>query len=171
MKLHQLPNEYLGELLTRIEDSYRVTKGGCWEWTKGRFTYGYGKISVKHKAWGAHRVHYQLVKGEIPEGLVLDHLCKNPPCINPDHLEAVTQWENNRRGDGISSRNLVKTHCVNGHEFIESNTIVGKNRRGCRQCNLAYLRKRDRERTLEYHAKGLNSKGKPLKRKIDYRFQ
>lgn len=168
MKLFNLEPEYLGELLTRIENSYKVKENGCWEWTKGKFPYGYGKVSVKHKALGAHRIHYQLTKGQVSDDLVIDHLCRNPACINPEHLEAVTQWENNRRGSGISSKNLIKTHCVNGHEFTKENTVIGKNRRACRTCKVAVGKRRDAQRTLEYNARGLNAKGKPLKRIIPY---
>lgn len=170
MKLQDLSKQYLKELRIRMETKYKVMSSGCWEWQEGRFPYGYGKISVKHLSWGAHRVYYQLVRGFISDDLVVSHECDNPPCINPDHLKATTQWENNARGVGVSAENLRKTCCVNGHKFTVSNTIIGRNRRSCRSCTNAHAHRRDIQRTLEYHVRGLNSKGRPLKRKIDHRF-
>lgn len=72
---------------------YAVTSGGCWEWQKKIDRYGYG---VRHSQ-GAHRWYYTKYKGEIPDGLQIDHLCNNPRCVNPEHLEAVTAKENMRR--------------------------------------------------------------------------
>lgn len=162
MQLDELSSEYLGNLLTRIESSYEVKENGCWEWNRGRFPYGYGQISIMGYGRGAHRVYYQLIKGFVSDELVISHECDNPPCINPAHLKATTQWENNARGSGPSAQNLRKTKCVNGHEFTSENTIIGKRRRSCRACAVAYSHRRDLERTLEYRAKGLNSKGRPL---------
>lgn len=170
MRLQDLSAEYLGNLLSRIENSYEIKESGCWEWTRGRFGYGYGKISVKRRGWGAHRVYYQLIRGWVPDNQVMSHECDNPPCINPDHLKATTQWENNARGNGVSAKNLRKTHCDNGHEFTPENTVIGDKRRSCRTCKKAINHRRDIQRTLEYHAKGLNSKGKPLKRRLNKRF-
>lgn len=169
MKIHDLSQEYLIKLRSKIESRYVISKSGCWEWTRGRFQYGYGKIKVKGHTLGAHRVYYQLINGAVPSDLVISHLCDNPPCINPAHLEATTQWENNARGSGVSAVNLYKTHCVNGHEFTQENTILGDRRRACRKCANAHTHRRDLERTKEYNARGLNSKGKPFKRPRSWR--
>jgi hypothetical protein len=100
-------------------------------------------------------VAYELFVGPIPEGLELDHLCRNPSCVNPAHLEAVTHRENVRRGD----LHLVfgsRTHCTMGHEFTDENTYPRPTGgRGCRECrrervrayrerNRDQLRQRDR---------------------------
>ena len=88
--------------------------------------------------WGAHRVSYQLVVGEIPEGLTLDHLCRNPSCVNPDHLEPVTTKENILRGVSKIAQQARQTHCKRGHPFDEENTmIVRGSARQCRACNKA----------------------------------
>ena len=70
---------------------------GCWVWTGARNRAGYGQVSRNGSNVSAHRWVYKRMRGPIPPGLVLDHLCYNPPCVNPDHLEAVTQEENLRR--------------------------------------------------------------------------
>lgn len=70
---------------------YFIADDGCWNWLGSKNKFGY---STSH----THRIFYKLYKGKIPEGLILDHLCRNASCINPDHLEAVTYAENARRG-------------------------------------------------------------------------
>jgi hypothetical protein len=101
----------------------RVDKtGDCWEWTGSRNGDGYGTYSVGGKTHRAHRYAYEIVVGPIPEGKQLDHLCRNPPCVNPAHLEPVTSRENTLRGFGACGTNARKTHCKNGHEFTPENT-------------------------------------------------
>jgi len=78
----------------------RVQKreSGCWEWTSNITGAGYGSLSLGAGKNGyAHRYSYELMRGSIPDGLTIDHLCRNTRCVNPDHLEPVTQAENNRR--------------------------------------------------------------------------
>lgn len=83
----------------------------------------------------AHRVVYEQVVGPIPDGLVLDHLCRVRCCCNPDHLEPVTHIENIMRGAGTGAANAVKTHCKNGHEFTVENTYERPTGgRACRTC-------------------------------------
>lgn len=124
--------------------------GDCWVWTSHRTTDGYGCISLNGKNALVHRISWQEFRGEIPEGLHLDHLCRNTACINPDHLEPVTTRVNTLRGVGVSAVNARKTHCKEGHEFTPENTGVykranGTTYRGCRTCgriNAAKRRKR-----------------------------
>jgi len=70
----------------------------CWEWNGSLADHGYGRIRRENKWYRAHRMVYESVKGKIPDGLQLDHLCRNPACVNPDHLEPVTNAINTRRG-------------------------------------------------------------------------
>lgn len=121
---------------------------GCWEWTGNRDPHGYGRITVAKKTKRAHRVVYEHFKGPIPEGLVIDHLCRNPGCVNPDHLEAVTIKVNTLRGVSVSARNAVKTHCIHGHEFTPENTYRRKTGRACRAClRVAWKRHRAKKRS------------------------
>ena len=73
--------------------------GSCWEWLAAKHKEGYGALAMNGKMLRAHRVSYEWLVGEIPEGLVTDHLCRNPSCVNPAHLELVTNEENLRRGN------------------------------------------------------------------------
>lgn len=111
---------------------------GCWLWT-GATLRGYGLMRIKGKNLYAHRAMYEATVGPIPNGLSLDHLCRVRCCINPAHLEPVTNQENILRGE---NRNRQKTHCSKGHEFTPENTYNGPKGRTCRACNLFYTRQR-----------------------------
>jgi hypothetical protein len=125
---------------------------GCWNWT-GYALKGYGQISIElgiHKL--THVVVWEHFEGPVPDGLELDHLCVNPPCCNPGHLEPVTHAENIRRGgwfvDGEPRVAVVRraaTHCRNDHEYTPENTYIRPDgRRRCRECNRLWAQaKRD----------------------------
>lgn len=125
---------------------------GCWLWMGNIGKAGYGTI-FDVKVRRAHRVAYELFKGPIPDGLVLDHLCRVRCCVNPDHLEPVTDRENIKRGLATISaaqvaawaKKLARTHCKWGHEFTEENTSRRDNYRLCRAC------KKLRNRMRFYH--------------------
>ena len=118
----------------------RKDDSGCWLWTRACYANGYGRFVAAGERWAAHRYAYALVKGPIPEGLTLDHLCRVRHCVNPTHLEPVTIGENVLRGIGPTAQHARQTHCVHGHEFTPENLLVTKRRRICRTCRRAYRR-------------------------------
>ena len=145
--------ENIIKLPWRFVIKVKVDEGtGCWLWTAGKSKSGYGCFRFEGKGWRAHRVSYTLLTGSIPDRLQLDHLCKFRDCVNPQHLEAVTQQENIRRGD-VSKINLSKTHCPKGHEYSEENTYtcptksgnVARQCRTCRASNVRRYQKQNRE--------------------------
>lgn len=94
---------------------YDIAPSGCWVWrgaTVGRK--GYGCIRSRQGARMAHRFFYENLVGPIPDGLVLDHLCRNRLCVNPAHLEPVTDRENILRGEGLAAICAARTHCACG---------------------------------------------------------
>jgi hypothetical protein len=114
----------------------RPELGPCWLWLGciSRKT-GYGKLTERTGvSIGAHRLGYEIAKGKIPEGLEIDHLCKVHACVNPDHLEAVTERENQLRGNSVSGVNSRKTHCAKGHPLVAGTSPSRINRRQCPIC-------------------------------------
>lgn len=120
----------LSAVITKIRKYIHQT-GDCWVWTGAKSSNGYGNYWNR----GAHRVVYELLVGEIPKGKQLDHLCRNRSCVNPEHLEPVTQKENLLRGIGQCAINAKKTECKRGHIFSSENTYVWRGKRICRECS------------------------------------
>jgi len=101
----------------------RKPNNGCWEWTGCKIQNGYGRVHTTpsykvRKMVLAHRAVYELLRGAIPEGMTLDHLCRNRACVNPDHLEPVDLRTNVLRGVGPTAINARKTHCPKGHPLV-----------------------------------------------------
>lgn len=113
----------------------------CWNWKKPR-AHGYGRIFYKGKELQAHRVAYERIRGDIPEGFQIDHLCRNPSCVRPSHMEAVTSKVNTRRGIGPTAVNIAKTHCPQGHPYTPENIYSPPGKKGGRNCRIC---KRKRE--------------------------
>ncbi len=121
--------------------------GTCWLWSKSLDRYGYGEIKISGRRHLAHRFTYELLVGPIPRGMVLDHLCRIRRCVNPDHLEPVTNRENLLRGEGFAAKNTAKSHCPQGHPYDETNTIIRPcGSRRCRACHNASTNRRVRNR-------------------------
>jgi len=144
----------------RFWDKIRLNEKGCWEWTASCTKKGYGQFHVgskknkTNKMVSAHRYAYEHLVGPIPDGLQTDHLCRNHPCVNPDHLEPVTNSVNARRGlTGINGvlREGSKKHCPQGHPYDEENT--GRKANGWRYCRTCA---RERMRLKEGYPKPPN---------------
>ncbi len=127
--------------IERFCEHLTISKTGCWEW-RGGIIKGYGTMGIDYCHKQAHQFAYEYFKGTIPEGLEIDHLCRNHKCVNPDHLEVVTHQENCRRGECGEKTGQIqktKTHCPKGHPYNLENTFYhvhsGGRHRECRICN------------------------------------
>lgn len=161
--LVRTPRSYIRGDLERF--AHYVTKGAsseiqktfgakpdCWVWAGGLTGYGYGSFKSEWSKKTGRGIQAHIFAQVVVGGVRLlqngesDHLCRFRPCVNPAHLEQVTQWENNRRGMSPPSENSRKTHCDEGHEFTPENTRIDDNGwRYCRECG--------RDRNREYTAK------------------
>lgn len=109
--------------------------GNCRIWQARKDRKGYGVVRADGKTRKAHRYAWQLAKGPIPTGMVIDHLCRNRACINPDHLRVVTCRINAVENSlGNSALYIARTHCKNGHPFSEANTLIRTD--GGRRCRI-----------------------------------
>ena len=131
------------DLPARVQQKIAVDDTGCWNWLGTKNSRGYGQVSVQGKSKSVHRWTYQTLVGPIPDGLQIDHLCRNKSCCNPAHLEPVTAHVNSLRRPDVH-----KSHCVHGHELTGDNLIVrdrggdGYSMRNCRTCTQAQRKAR-----------------------------
>lgn len=122
--------------LNTIEDFWNNVEktDNCWNYLLYKSKKGYGQFSWKGKLVNAHKFSYELINSKVPDGMTLDHLCRNRKCVNPKHLEIVTRTENVMRGEGVCAKNKRKTHCKRGHKLSGSNLRLDKDGRHCRTC-------------------------------------
>jgi hypothetical protein len=118
---------------------------GCRLWTGAKNDGGYGQLHHDGRTQYVHRLAYETFVGPIPDGFQIDHLCRTRLCVNPEHLEAVTQRENILRGESAQAHHARATHCIAGHPLSGDNLYVRPDGKGrnCKRCQL----RRNRERS------------------------
>lgn len=129
------------DVATRFREQVRVDDAsGCWVWQGFKDVQGYGRFKCAGRTVLAHRMAYALFVGDT-EGILLDHVCCNPSCVNPQHLRPLSKRENTLRGVAPSAQNARKGKCVRGHPFDSENTYyTPTGSRQCRRCGAARSR-------------------------------
>lgn len=138
------PMPAIDRFMTKVEKT-----DTCWLWLACLNDAGYGRFGRGGRGEGmaqAHRWAYEYFVGPVPDTLVIDHLCRNRRCVNPEHLEPVTRGENVMRGTGLPVDNAAKTHCPAGHAYDKDNTYLAPadGARQCRICRRSHGRLRRR---------------------------
>lgn len=139
----------------RKVDTHGDRKDVCWTWLANTFGDGRGQVTYKQKKWQAHKWLYCALRGNVPQGMELDHLCRNGLCVNPYHLEPVTHRVNLLRGRGWAATNAQKAMCPQGHPYTPENTYTWRHSDGSLLRYCCECKKR--------HAHTSNGKAKALR--------
>lgn len=151
------------QVIDHLAANFEPNETGCWVWTGALTNEGYARMTWKqdgvYAVPGGHRVILHALGFPVPRDRVVDHLCRNRACINPDHLDVVQQRENVLRSPiAVAAINAAKTHCPHGHEYTAENTYLYtfKTRktttRVCRACQHGYYLARRARRLAEVSA-------------------
>lgn len=136
-------SQYLEETKRRIAERVRITLTGCHECSLSVNSEGYSTISFQARMWRTHRLLWIIEYGDIPDGLVIDHVCRNRTCCNLDHLELVTNLENIARGSYVRLRSRA-TVCGKGHDLVAGRCLTCRGQRQReRRANPVYRAKRN----------------------------
>lgn len=143
--MHALTPAQVQHLQRRVKERMTVEDRGysspCWISSRAQQGGGYTKLGYLGKTLLTHRVAYAVFVGPIPDGKVIDHLCRQTACCNPAHLEPVTTQVNLLRGVGFVAVQARRTHCPRGHALVGDNVYRrpgDDNRRECRTCRNTY---------------------------------
>lgn len=133
-----------------IRQRVTIDGNGCWIWKLSVGSHGYGNAFIGGASMVAHRVSYAAFVGELLPKMVIDHLCKVRRCVNPGHLEQVTQkmniYRTNNAGILVAAKkNAQKTHCPSGHEYTNENVYIYRGSRICRLCHKKHARNYSRK--------------------------
>lgn len=145
--------EWIEHYREMVGSLVRVDRNECWLWTRFLDRDGYGRMHFMGAQRMAHRVSYMVFTGKIADGMTLDHLCRARSCVNPEHLEPVTQRENTMRGNTVARRKSEQTHCIHGHAFDEKNTkwnsapSRGNPTRQCKKCESDRMKAKRKQET------------------------
>lgn len=145
-----MPKRDKRPLSERLMGKVRKEPSGCWVWTDSLASEGYGRLKVDGTYLRAHRVSYGTFVGPIPDGLHLDHLCRNRACVNPAHLEPVTCRENILRGEGLAASYAQRTHCSAGHPFTADSLAGPRDGRFDRRRRCLICRREADRRSLRH---------------------
>ena len=133
------PKDDAARFWSKVE---RLGSNDCWRWLAAMNHQGYGVFQYRNAGRMAHRVSYELTHGPIPDGLVVDHLCRNRSCMNPAHLDVVTPRTNTLRSSNFIARHAIAMHCPQGHPYDTKNTYhTPSGGRDCRTCRLSAVRR------------------------------
>jgi hypothetical protein len=137
--------------------THRPALGPCWIWIPSPTANHYGRLSIDGVMFQAHRYSWEILRGEIPAGLEIDHLCRTPSCVRPDHMEIVTHKINSLRSIAPPAINAAKTECIRGHQFDTANTILRPDgKRACLICHRNASRERERRYRIRRKAQKLS---------------
>jgi hypothetical protein len=149
----------------RFRAKFTCANSGCWEWHSTLNGNGYGRYwsGGAQGAWlMAHRFAYEALVGPIPDGLDIDHLCRNRICVNPAHMEPVTRRENTRRGENHVARYMESDHCAHGHLLAGDNVMRRSDgSRRCRECKRAWDRANRKSRAKNASTSGTRRPAAP----------
>lgn len=143
-------------LLERFMEKIERSASGCWEWVGSKNKLGYGKMCVDGRRIGAYRMSYELLVETIPVGLEIDHLCRNPSCVNPQHLEVVTPRQNLFRSKCPNILLSLSNRCKRGHDLLGPKARRRENgTRHCQQCDtIRHRERRSRDRLAKEGREG-----------------
>lgn len=133
-------SKYHPEFIPRFLSKIKIDDNGCWNWIGCLNRNGYGTIHLRPFGYLSHRFIFAYYYGHVDSSLTIDHLCRNPACVNPFHMEQVPPEVNRLRGNCQSMINSRKTTCIKGHPFDDDNTYItpSTGARQCRKCKCEY---------------------------------